>query len=162
LDLSETLVRFGISDRTELRFVAPNYFEALTGQNSDSGFGDFALGIKQQLGPLPGDVDLAVIVASSLPTGATRISSHGYDPGELTFHMEKQITKPWDVFAEYGGDFAQTGGSKEVAHFGTAYKITPKNQVDFHFGFGMSQVTPGRFFAVGYSFRLDNVWGRTR
>jgi hypothetical protein len=40
---------------------------------------------------------------------------------------------------------------EEVAHCGTAYKITPKTQVDFHFGFGLSPATPGRFFAVGYS-----------
>jgi hypothetical protein len=29
LDLPETLVRFGVSDRTELRIVAPNYLDAL-------------------------------------------------------------------------------------------------------------------------------------
>jgi hypothetical protein len=186
LDLSETLVRFGVSDRTELRIVVPNYLDGFTGRASASGFGDVALGMKQQLGPLPGEFDLSVIVALSVPTGADRISSHGFDPfikfpwsrdlkegwstggmeslfwytedrrrnltGESTFYIEKQITKPWDAFAEYGGDFAQRGGSKEVAHFGTAYRITPKNQIDFHFGFGLSQATPGRFFAVGYSF----------
>src|ERR1700722_7902313 len=27
LDLSETLIRFGLSDRTELRIVAPNYLD---------------------------------------------------------------------------------------------------------------------------------------
>src|ERR1700681_3517571 len=67
---------------------------------------------------------------------------------EPTFYLEKQITKPWDAFAEYGGDFAQRGGSKEAAHFGMAYKITPKNLIDFHFGFGLSHATPGRFFGV--------------
>jgi hypothetical protein len=193
-DLSETLVRFGVSQRTELRIVVPNYLEALTGLGSASGFGDVAVGMKQQLGPLPGEFDLSVIVAVSLPTGADRLSSHGYDPfvklpwsrdlqqgwsiggmeslfwftedrrrnltKESTFYIEKQITKPWDAFAEYGGDFAQRGGSKEVAHFGTAYKLTPKNQIDFHFGFGLSHATPSRFFAVGYSFRIDNLWKR--
>ena len=194
LDLSETLVRFGVSDRSELRIVVPNYLESLTGPASASGFGDVAVGMKQQFGPLPGEFDLSVIVALSLPTGADRISSHGYDPfikfpwskdlkdgwsfggmeslfwytedrrrnltGESTLYIEKQITKPWDAFAEYGGDFQQWGGSKEVAHFGTAYKITPKNQIDFHFGFGLSHAAPARFFAVGYSFRIDNLWKR--
>ena len=194
LDLSETLVRFGVFDRTELRVVVPNYIAGLTGPTSASGFGDVAVGLKQQLGPLRGDVDLAVIIALSLPIGADRITSHGFDPfikfpwskdlkegwsiggmeslfwstqdrqrnltGESTFYIEKQITKPWDAFAEYGGDYAQRGGSKEVAHFGTAYKVTPKNQIDFHFGFGLSRAAPGRFFAVGYSFRIDNPWKR--
>jgi hypothetical protein len=194
LDLSETLVRLGVYDRTELRIVVPDYFESLTRPASGSGLGDVALGLKQQIGPLPGEFDLSVIVAVSIPTGADRLSSHGYHPfikfpwskdlkygwsvggmeslfwytvdrrrnltGESTLYFEKQITKPWDMFAEYGGDCHQFGGSKEVAHFGTAYKITPKNQIDFHFGFGLSQVTPGRFFAVGYSFRIDNLWKR--
>src|ERR1700691_4809898 len=75
LDLSETLVRFGISDRTELRFVAPDYFDGLTGPNSASGFDDIALGMKQQLGPLPGEVDLAVIVAVSQAVGQAVASS---------------------------------------------------------------------------------------
>jgi hypothetical protein len=194
LDLSETLVRFGVLDRTELRVVVPNYIAGLTGPTSSSGFGDVAVGVKQQLGPQLGDVDLSVIIAISLPTGADRITSHGFDPfikfpwskdlregwsfggmeslfwytqdrrrnltGESTLYIEKQITKRWDAFAEYGGDFAQRGGSREVGHFGTAYKVTPKNQVDFHFGFGLSHATPGRFFAVGYSFRIDDLWKR--
>jgi len=194
LDLTETLVRFGVFDRSELRIVVPNYLGGVGGVAPASGFGDVAVGMKQQLGPLPGDFDLSVIIALSLPTGTDRISSHGFDPfikfpwsrdlekgwsiggmqslfwftedgernltWEPTFYLEKQITKPWDAFAEYGGDFAQRGGSKEVAHFGTAYKINPKNQVDFHFGFGLSHATPGRFFAVGYSFRVDGLWGR--
>ena len=35
-----------------------------------------------------------------------------------------------------------------------------KNQIDFHFGFGLSPATPDRFFAVGYSFRIDRLGGK--
>jgi hypothetical protein len=194
LDLSETLMRFGLSTRTEIRIVVPNYLGGLAGADSVSGFGDIALGMKQQIGPLLGGFDLSVIVALSLPIGADRISTHGFDPfikfpwskdlragwsiggmqsvfwytefgkrnltGEPTIYIEKAITKPWDGFAEYAGDFAQWGGSKQIAHFGTAYRITPRQQVDFHFGFGLSQAAPSRFFAMGYSFRIDRLWGR--
>ena len=193
-DLSESLMRFGVSTRTEIRIVVPNYLGAISGPGSVSGFGDIALGMKQQLGPLPGGFDLSVIVALSVPTGASRISSHGYDPfikfpwskelgagwstggmqslfwntdtskrngvWEPTFYIEKEITKPWDAFAEYAGDFGQWGGSKQIAHFGTAHRITPKQQVDLHFGFGLSHAAPSRFFAVGYSFRIDRLWVR--
>ena len=192
-DLSESLVRFGVSTRTEIRIVAPNYNRGLSGLYA-TGFGDVALGMKQQLGPLPGGFDLSVIVALSLPTGASGVSSHGYDPfikfpwskelhagwsiggmqslfwntdggkrngvWEPTFYIEREITKPWDVFAEYAGDFAQRGGPREIAHFGTAYRFKPRQQVDFHFGFGLSHMTPSHFFAVGYSFRIDKLWGR--
>jgi hypothetical protein len=193
LGLSETLMRIGFSTKTEARVVLPNYVGGL-GRNSVSGFDDFGLGIKQQIGPFRGDFDLSVIAGVSLPTGADRISSHGCDPfvkvpwskelkdgwsiggmesvfwytqegrrngtWESTFYLERQISKPLDVFAEYAGDFAQRGGPQEIAHFGAAYKLAPLHLVDFHFGFGLSQAAPDRFFAVGYSFRIDALRSR--
>jgi hypothetical protein len=62
-DLSESLVRLGVSS-SEIRLVVPNYLGGFTGSDA-TGFGDFALGMKQQLGPLPGGFDLSVIVALS-------------------------------------------------------------------------------------------------
>jgi hypothetical protein len=149
--------------------------------------------MKEQLGPLPKGFDLSVILAVSLPVGASGVSSHGYDPfiklpwskevkggwslggmqslfsntdaekrnavWEPTFYIEKEITKPWQAFAEYAGDFAQRGGPKEIAHFGTAYRLTARQQVDFHFGFGVSRSAPSHFFAIGYSLRIDRLWG---
>jgi hypothetical protein len=184
-------VRFGVSDRTELRIVVPNYLDDLSGRASTSGFGDVAIGMKQQLGPLPGEFDLAVIVALSMPTGADRISSHGFDPftkfpwskdlkegwsiggmeslfwytedrrrnltGESTFYTEKQLTQTPGCIRRVRGRFCSATWVERVRHFGTAYKITPKNQVDFHFGFGLSRTTPNRFFAMGYSFRIDKL-----
>lgn len=192
-DLTESLIRLGLTANTELRLVVPNYLGGIAGQNP-TGFGDIAVGMKEQLGPLPGGVDLSVIVAISLPTGAAQVSSHGYDPfikfpwskelragwsvggmqsvfwntddhrsngdWEPTFYVEKEITKPWDAFVEYAGDFSERGGPREIAHLGTAYRITARQQVDFHFGFGVSKAAPSRFFAVGYSFRIDKIWGR--
>jgi hypothetical protein len=79
---------------------------------------------------------------------------------ESTFYVEKQITRPWDAFAEYAGDFAQRGGPKQIAHLGTAYKIAPRHQVDVHFGFGLSPAAPSRFLAIGYSFRIDRAWSQ--
>ena len=193
LDLSESLIRLGFLTRTEFRLVVPNYLGGITGPDV-SGFCDIALGVKQQMGPLTGGFDLSVIIAVSLPTGGSQVSSHGYDPfikfpwskelksgwsiggmqslfwntdgnrrngdWEPTFYLEKEITKPWDAFVEYAGDFSQRGGPREIAHFGTAYRLTSKQQVDFHFGFGVSDAAPRRFFAVGYSFRFDKLWGR--
>ena len=80
LDLSETLIRVGLLNRTEIRLVVPNYIANLTRSSAPAGFSDIAIGMKQQLGPLPGHFDLSVIVAVSLPTGAARVSSHGFDP----------------------------------------------------------------------------------
>ncbi len=190
LDASETLIRLGVSDRFELRVAAPNYLESLAG--SFSGFGDLSLGFKQQIGPLPGDVELSVIVAVSLPSGAAHISSHGFDPfvklpwskelrrgwsiggmqslfwstgnrtrnliWEPTVYVEREFRERAAAFLEYGADFPSVGGARHVAHAGIAYKLTRRQQIDFHFGFGLSPAAPQRFFAGGYSIRIDRLW----
>jgi hypothetical protein len=200
LDLSESLVRLGLGNRTEFRFAAPTYFHNLFdnhsgnqgGRGSTSGFDDASLGVKEQIGPLPGGIDLAVIVAVSLPSGASGLTTHGVDPviklpwsrelkhgwsfggmqsrfyqteygrrnpiWEPTFYLERQITRRADGFVEYGGDFPRAGGSRQVIHFGTAYRVTPRQQIDFHFGFGLSSAAPKYFVAAGYSIQIDNLW----
>jgi hypothetical protein len=187
-DGPETLLRFGLTSSTELRLTAPDYF----GQpGMSSGFGDLIVGMKQQLGTMPGGFDVSLVVSLSLPTGAHAISSHGYDPfvqlpwshsvssnwtaagmfsvyfptelgrrnvtGETTFLMDRQLTKTWDAFAEYVGDFPQQGGPRHLAHFGTAYKPTPHQQLDLHVGLGLSSAAVDHLIGVGYSFRLQAV-----
>ncbi|HET6180144.1 MAG TPA: transporter [Candidatus Sulfotelmatobacter sp.] len=175
--------------------MLPNYVTDPTMSSAPSGFGDIAIGGKQQLGPLPGHFDLSVILAVSLPTGADRISSHGFDPfvkfpwskdlgkrwsiggmqsvfwntqsgrrnltWESTFTVEREMTTRWSLFAEYAGDFPRLTGSQQIAHFGTTYRITPNQQIDSHFGFGLSPTSLGRFLAVGYSIRFGKRTDRT-
>ena len=192
VDGPETLVRFGVARRTELRFTAPDYFRNLnTGDTSASGFGDFAFGVKQQLGPTPGRFDLSVILFLSFPTGAKTVSSGGYDPGlqvpwsrslsanwtaagmlsvywptqgrtrnltgESTFLIDRQLTKAWDAFAEYAGDFPETGGPRHLLHFGTALKIAQQQQIDFHVGVGLSSAAVDHLVGIGYSFRFQAI-----
>ena len=161
-DGPETLMRLGVASKTELRLTVPDYFDPV---GMDSGFGDIAIGLKQQLGPAAG-FDVSLVVSLSLPTGARRISSGGYDPfvqlpwsralgpnwtaagmlsvyfptmqgqrnvtGETTFLIDRQLTKTWDAFVEYAGDFPERGGPRHLVHFGTAYKPTPHQQFDLH------------------------------
>ena len=193
LDGPETLLRFGLLSKTELRFTAPNYFGAVTsGAGGSSGFGDLAVGVKQQLGPAHG-FDVSLIVTLSLPTGAQAISTHGYDPsvqlpwsrslspnwtiagmlsmywptqatpdgvrhngtGEATLLVDRLLKKGWDGFVEYQGDFPEYGGPRNLVHFGTTWKVTPRQQVDFHAGVGLSSAAVDHFIGVGYSFRLQ-------
>jgi hypothetical protein len=65
-DGPESLVVFGLTDATELRFTVPDYFQASSG----SGFGDLSLGVKQQIGHTPGGFDVSLIAFLSFPTGA--------------------------------------------------------------------------------------------
>ena len=183
LDLPESSVRFGLLKRTELRLAVPDYFDTVGG--SPSGFGDSAVGVKQQLGPIH-SLNLSVIFFLSLPTGAQSISSHGYDPGlqfpwsrslsanwtasgqaafywptqagshnftgEATFVLDRQLTKPWDTFVEYAGDFPERGGSRQILHFGSSYKLAPRHQIDFQVAAGLSNSAPDYFIGAGYSF----------
>jgi len=186
LDFPESSVRFGLLKRTELRLAAPDYFDAISSPGmSSSGFGDTAMGLKQQLGPIR-NLNLSFILFLSFPTGAESISSHGYDPGlqfpwsralsanwtasgqaafywptqagnhnftgETTFVLDRQLTKPWDAFVEYAGDFPEKGGSRQLLHFGSSYKLAPRHQIDFQVAAGLSNSAPDYFIGAGYSF----------
>jgi hypothetical protein len=74
--------------------------------------------------------------------------------GESTFLLDRQLTKAWDAFTEYAGDFPQSGGPRHLLHFGTAYKIAPRQQLDLHVGVGLSAAAPDHFVGIGYSFRF--------
>jgi hypothetical protein len=71
-------------------------FLADAGSRPDSGFSDFSLGIKRQIGPLPGKFDLAVIAAVSFPTGGQKETSHGFDPF-AKFPWSRELTEKWSV-----------------------------------------------------------------
>lgn len=77
--------------------------------------------------------------------------------GETTFLIDRQLTKPWDAFVEYAGDFTERGGPRHLLHFGTAYKLTNQQQIDLHFGVGLSAAAVDHFIGAGYSFRLQAV-----
>jgi hypothetical protein len=94
VDFPESNLRYGLLHKTELRFSAPDYFDLVSsGAPAFVGFGDVALGMKQQLGPVAG-FDISAIVFLSFPTGAKQVSSHGYDPG-LQVPWSRSLSKNW-------------------------------------------------------------------
>ena len=191
-DLPETLVRFGLTPKTELRFTPPDYYHNFdAGTGFGTGWGDLSLGLKQQLLASSTGFDASLIVALSFPTGANAVSSHGYDPqfllpwshplpknwtaagmfsllwptqgprrnltGQASFLLDRQITSRWDAFLEYAGEFPQHGGPQNILHLGTAFKIRPNQQLDFHVGFGLSSAAVDHFLGFGYSFQLQAI-----
>ena len=74
--------------------------------------------------------------------------------GETTFYLDRQLTKPWDTFVEYVGDFPERSGSRQLLHFGTSYKLAPHHQVDFHVAVGLTHSAPDSYVGFGYSFLL--------
>jgi hypothetical protein len=111
VDGPETLLRFGVGTKTELRFTAPDYYYDLNG--SGSGFGDLAVGVKQQLGPTPVGFDVSVTLFLSLPTGAVGVSSGGYDPG-LQVAWSHGLSSKWTAAGMFSLYAPTEGPSRDV------------------------------------------------
>jgi hypothetical protein len=71
---------------------------------------------------------------------------------EFTALIDRQLSVPWDAFIEYAADIPQRGGSRQLLHAGTAYKLAPHHQIDFHAGVGLTHAAPRGFLGVGYSY----------
>jgi hypothetical protein len=94
-DFPETLVRLGLTSKTEFRFTTPDYFQNCNaGTGFASEWGDFSLGLKQQLIATSTGFDASVIGSLSSPTGAKAISSHGYDP-QVLLPWSHPVSKNW-------------------------------------------------------------------
>ena len=77
---------------------------------------------------------------------------------EPTLVIEKEIGARSDLFIEYVGDYPSHGGSSHLLNSGGAYRITPKQQIDFHLGAGLNRAAPSCVIGVGYSIRFDGMF----
>ena len=75
--------------------------------------------------------------------------------GQSSVYFDRQLTQPWDAYVEYSGGFPQRGGPQHMIGFGTAYKPSPHQQLDFHCNFGLSAATPDHSIGLGYSVRFQ-------
>lgn len=83
---------------------------------------------------------------------------------EPTFEIERDLGASADAFLECVGTY----GHQRASHLldgGFAWRFRPTQQVDLHLGFGLNRSTNAldarpsdRFFGVGYSIRLDNLF----
>jgi Putative MetA-pathway of phenol degradation len=78
VDGTETRLRLGVAQCTELLADVPEYFYSLNG-NQSSGFSDLVVSIKREL-PVPLGFHLSVVGGLGFPTGSDKISNHGFDP----------------------------------------------------------------------------------
>jgi hypothetical protein len=110
------------------------------------------------------DPSLQLPWSHSLPTGWTVAGQFAaYWPTvdgqrnftrEATVLFDRQLTDPWDAFLEYAVDTAQRGGSRQLLHAGTAYKLSAHQQIDLHGAVGLTPAAARFFFGVGYSYLL--------
>jgi len=182
-DLPETSIRLGVAHKTELRIAVPDlYFPSPTGagdmviglkQQLGPAHG-FDVSLIASLSLPTGanaisshgyDPSLQLPWSRSLSktwTAAGQFalldptSSHRHDvTGQASVYFDDQLTAPWDAYLEYSGSFPERGGPQHILDFGTAYKLSTHQQLDFHCGFGLSSAAPSLLVGIGYSVRLQ-------
>jgi hypothetical protein len=158
--LPETLLRFGITSKTEFRFTAPDYFANYNdGRGGASGFGDLALGVKQQLVATSNGFDIALIASLSFPTGADRLSSHGYDPA-LLLPWSHPISKNWTAAGMFSVAWPTEGARRNAtgqASFLLDRQLTSRWDAFLEYGgYYPERGGPEHILHTGTSFKLTN------
>jgi len=87
-------------------------------------------------------------------------SQHAINPTfEPTLSLEREFGPTRDLFVEYVGDYPEHARPSQVLDGGGSWRVTRLQQIDFHAGFGLNSSSPDHFFGIGYSFRLDELFG---
>src|SRR5258708_10407293 len=79
IDGTNTRWRLGVAPCLELLVDLPSYVANVRAPGN-SGFTDVAPAVKWQVSPIPGKVDLSMVVGVALPTGAAEIAGRGAQP----------------------------------------------------------------------------------
>jgi hypothetical protein len=77
---------------------------------------------------------------------------------QSTFVIERSFGERAFLFAEYVGEFPSVGANSQLFNSGGGYRITDKQQIDFHIGIGLNRSAPAYILGVGYSFRIDGLF----
>jgi hypothetical protein len=81
---------------------------------------------------------------------------------EPTLTVEREFGPKGDVFIEYVGDYQTRDRASNVVDVGGAWHLTRRQQLDFHLGFGLSQAAPDQYVGIGYSVRVDGLFGGSK
>jgi hypothetical protein len=77
---------------------------------------------------------------------------------ETTFVIEKKLTERMSLFTEYVGEYSEGASPSQLLNSGGLYRLTPTQQLDFHFAVGLNHNAPNYIVGVGYSFRVDGLF----
>ena len=151
-----------------------------------TGFSDVAPAVKAQLGLLPGGVVFSATAGVGMPTGASGISGHGYNPS-VQCPWSRETGGGWSlsgIFAQFWFAGQKSNAISEAALSWSGQSV-PRRSVpsstsaitrtttrransstpvdwhsasDFHAGFGLTRRSPSYFFGVGYSLRFDSLF----
>src|SRR5208282_2737715 len=79
--------------------------------------------------------------------------------GEATFYLDRQFAQRWDAIVEYAGDFPERGGTRQLLHVAAELRIGKQQlqQIDLHYGVGLTSAAAAHFIGIGYSFRFQAI-----
>jgi Putative MetA-pathway of phenol degradation len=95
IDGTNTRWRLGIAPCLEVLMDVPTYFANVRAPGS-SGFSDVAPAVKWQVSPIPGKIDLSLVLGMALPTGAVDIAGRGAQP-YLQMPWSWELRDGWGV-----------------------------------------------------------------
>jgi len=105
-DFPESLIRLGVTNRTELRYNVPNFLTAssiqldpdgMASRLETTGFESMQAGVKRRLGPIgPTKFQIAFNPYVSIPTGFGRPNSSRVDPF-FKFPFSQALNEKWDI-----------------------------------------------------------------
>lgn len=180
----EALFRYGVGRRTELRFIAPNYgrqwspgasgwSDAAVGLKQQLGpvgrfdvaiiahatlptEGAFSSGRVDPQASLTWSADLAEkwSVAGQFAFSAPTEAGGRNFTFAPTVSLVRELTGRLSTFLEWAAWFPEAGGDIHVLHSGLAYALTEQQQLDLHYGFGLSRAAPDFFIGAGYVVRF--------
>lgn len=116
LAVGEALVRFGLTERLEIRALAPSYVDVdlpgmFLGVGDDSGLSDSAVGVKFEIGDPDGPFDWAILADTTLPTGDDGFGSDDPQPtAKVLFGVD--LTEGLSLGVNAGYTRAQDGSEK--------------------------------------------------
>ncbi len=180
--LPTALIRFGLSDRIELR-IMENFEKNNYSFNDEMGFSDLQIGTKIQLFKKESSkTELAFLLHTTIPIGTAGLSGNQY-PAQYKHDGSTKLSEKYSLGYTVGfshgeispvqiplslllgrsiGDkfsvFAEVYG-EYVQNFysinadaGLSYLITDDLQADFYFGSGINSSM--KFWSVGFSWRI--------
>ncbi|MBV8535178.1 MAG: transporter [Alphaproteobacteria bacterium] len=104
IDGTNTRVRLGMAECTEVLVDLPSYARAVRGDAS-SGFSDVSPAVKRELQGLPDGVTVSAVAGFGVPTGNRPFGGHGYRP---------YLQVPWD--ADIGSRWRLAGMATAFFH----------------------------------------------
>jgi hypothetical protein len=80
--------------------------------------------------------------------------------GQSCIYFDRQLTAPWDAYIEYSEDSPEHGSPQHAIDIGSAWRLSPHQQIDFHWSFGFSAAAPDSTVGLGYSVRFQVIRAR--